>query len=147
MSTESGVLSILREYLDDGWRPFSGTIEKEFLQTTLCQGGNADAAPFWIYRGDIYLCLGCSQACAADRPACFNHTETILYPHKAFSLTPLEMASTKHTLRVDEAAYCLNCSEAKIYKNIYEGKLITLKEKPVRIRANDILEMMNDFDE
>lgn len=62
-------------------------------------------------------------------------------------MTPLEMVNRKHTLLVKEVAYCLNVSESLVYRYIYEGKLIAHKEKPTRVRASDVLELMNDFDE
>lgn len=64
-----------------------------------------------------------------------------------YTLTPQEMVKKRHLLRVKEAAYCLNLSERQVYNLIAEGKLIALKDKPVRIKAEDVAVMMNDFDE
>ncbi len=64
-----------------------------------------------------------------------------------FTLTPQELVKRKPLLNVIEAAYCLNVSERKIYKWAAEGVLAALKLKPLRIKAEDVAKMMNDFDE
>lgn len=64
-----------------------------------------------------------------------------------FTLTPIELVKRRHTLNVKEASYCLNISERKVYNMVAEGKLVALREKPVRIRATDVAAQMNDFDE
>jgi excisionase family DNA binding protein len=68
-------------------------------------------------------------------------------PVKTYTLTPQEMVKKRFLLRVGEAAYCLNISGRQVYDLINEGKLIRLKDKPIRIKAEDVEIMMNDFDE
>lgn len=83
------------------------------------------------------------------RPSGFPPILPINYPpvDEPFMLSPQELVSKRHTLRVDEAAYCLNVSERQIYNMVAEGKLVALREKPVRVRAADVALAMEDFDE
>ena len=64
-----------------------------------------------------------------------------------FALTPQEMLRKKTFLRVNEAAYCLNVSPRTIYFWIEMGILKRLRLKPIRISSEDVLTLMNDFDE
>jgi DNA-binding transcriptional regulator YiaG len=64
-----------------------------------------------------------------------------------FTLTPVELVKRRHTLNVRETAYCLNVSMRTVWSWVAEGKLVALKDKPVRVRATDVARMMNDFDE
>ncbi|MDD2966751.1 MAG: helix-turn-helix domain-containing protein [Desulfovibrionaceae bacterium] len=57
------------------------------------------------------------------------------------------MVERKNLLTVREASYCLNVSERLIYDWLAEGRLIALKERPIRIRAAEIKAMMHNFDE
>ena len=68
-------------------------------------------------------------------------------PEQPFRLTPQELVKRKHTLRVEEVAYCLNVSIGLVYRYKDEGRLTALREKPIRIRASDVEAMMSDFDE
>lgn len=139
----------------EGWRPYQGEVRHAVYESLSCSHGlltkrETRTRPYWFSRADIFLCVGCSRKCSLNRPAGFQPALEINYaydPEKPFPLTPEELVVRKSSLRVDEAAYCLNCSEAKIYKDIYEGKLVTLRDKPIRIRSRDIAEKMNDWDE
>jgi excisionase family DNA binding protein len=64
-----------------------------------------------------------------------------------FTLTPIELVKRRHTLNVRETAYCLNISDRRVYSMVAEGKLVALRDKPVRIKAKDVERWMNDFDE
>lgn len=64
-----------------------------------------------------------------------------------FTLTPAELVKRRHTLRVDEAAYCLNVSERKIYAMVAEGEIKALRDRPIRVRASDVARKMNEFDD
>ena len=50
-------------------------------------------------------------------------------------------------LTVKQAAYCLNVAERTIYDYIAEGKLIRLKENPVRVRSAEVRVLRENFDE
>ena len=50
-------------------------------------------------------------------------------------------------LTVRQAAYVLNVSERRVYDYIAEGKLIKLKDTPVRVRADEVRALRKDFDE
>ena len=139
----------------EGWRPYRGTVQDAIYEGIPCPYGllgkkETRVRPYWFSRGDIFLCVGCSKKCCLNRPAGFQPALEINYaysPERPFTLTPDEMVARKSSLRVDEAAYCLNCSEAKVYKDIYEGKLIALREKPLRVRTKEVAERMSDWDE
>ena len=50
-------------------------------------------------------------------------------------------------LNAKQAAYCLNVSERTIYNYIAEGKLVRLKENPVRVRSAEVKALRENFDE
>lgn len=150
MSSLPQFLSTLRDYLNDGWRPFEGVIKKEFTQTLPCAGGSAKDVPFWIYRGDIYLCLGCHQSCTSDRSHSFSHAINVRHntpPKDVYCLSPKEMLVKKALLNVHQAAYCLNVSNKAVYKYIYDGRLPATKDKPLRVRSSDVAAMIENIDE
>lgn len=107
--------------------------------------------PHWFVRDDVYLCIGCSRRCGLKRPAGFPLPLPIKYrtvPVEApYTLTPAEMLAKHDLLNVKQAAYCLNVSERTIYDYIAVGKLVRLKENPARVRAREVLELRNNFDE
>ena len=57
------------------------------------------------------------------------------------------MLARHELLNVRQAAYCLNVSERTIYDYIAEGRLVRLKENPVRVRAREVRELCRNFDE
>ena len=57
------------------------------------------------------------------------------------------MVERHDLLNVRQAAYCLNVSKRTIYDYIAEGKLVRLKENPVRVRSKEVKELRGDFDE
>ena len=85
------------------------------------------------------------------RPAGFPLPLPIRYPGvppvRPYTLTPQEMVDRHDLLNVRQAAYCLNVSERTIYDYIAEGKLVRLKENPVRVRSKEVKELRGDFDE
>ena len=141
----------------DSWRPYRGTVQAEVYQSLGCEWGTLAlkgkklrTRPYWFSRGDIFLCVGCSKRCSLNRPAGFQVPMEINYPsdpEHPYTLSPQEMVKVRHTLSAQEAAYCLNCSQARIYRYVANGKLAALKDKPIRIKAVDVESMMNDFDE
>jgi excisionase family DNA binding protein len=138
-----------------------------------CGGGDARRIrsrkkPCWFVRDEIYFCISCKSFCMLAHPNEFWPMLQINYQNRAlpdkgfgggdaaripkkikeaFSLTPEEIVTRKSLLRVNEAAYCLDVNTRTIYKMIEEGKLRKLKEKPVRISAEDVRERMKDFDD
>lgn len=50
-------------------------------------------------------------------------------------------------LTVRQTAYVLNISERQVYDYIAEGKLVKLKDTPVRVRADEVKALRKDFDE
>lgn len=130
----------------EGWRPY-GAQPAEFVYDRLrcSQRGRA----YWFVRGDVFCCVGCASRCSLARPDGFSLPLPINYPQpdEPFTLTPQEMVTRKALLRVDEAAYCLNVSDRKVRKWAEEGRLVALKDAPVRISAESVAAMMHDFDE
>jgi len=57
------------------------------------------------------------------------------------------MLARHDILTVRQAAYCLNISERQVYDYIAEGKLIKLKDTPVRVRSDEVKELRSNFDE
>ena len=72
---------------------------------------------------------------------------SVVPPDQPYTLTPLEMLARHDILTVRQAAYCLNVSERQIYDYIAEGKLVKLKDTPVRVRADEVKALRKDFDE
>lgn len=142
--------------VNDGWRPYDAEPKPEVYDRLGCPHVHGKPhkkgriiRPYWFTRGDIFCCVGCERACSLVRPTGFPPTLPIHYPRvdEPFMLSPQELVARRHTLRVDEAAYCLNVSERKLYNLVAEGKLVALREHPVRVRASDVARMMEDFDE
>jgi len=133
----------------DGWRPYRATPNKRVYEKLGCTP-TRKRKPYWFVREDIFLCVGCSSRCILKRPEGFPLPLPIRYtrmPDQPFSLTPQEMVSRLDILNVRQAAYCLNVSERTIYDYIAEGKLVRLKEHPVRVRSKEVKELREDFDE
>ena len=136
-----------------GWRPYNGTPDSAVYVRLGCQhwlkGGQRK--PFWFCRGDVYCCIGCADHCTLKRPSGFPEQLQIRYPaynsETPYMLTPAEMMERNQLLNVKQAAYCLNVSVRTIYDYIAEGKLIRLKENPVRVRSKEVRELCADFDE
>lgn len=157
-----------------GWRPYNGSMARDIYESLHCphaadteglsmQATNTSSAsvrqhvrtdapsgsglPCWFSRRNIFLCLGCERACSLSRP---HGVQRSLSRHSAqgdYDLSPQELVKKKTLLRVDEAAYCLNVSERKVYDWVSFGRLTALKDKPLRIRSEDVAAMMCDFDE
>ena len=134
----------------EGWRPYGVEPQAFVYERLRCTRHKARCGrPNWLYKGDIFLCVGCDVRCLLARPEGFTPTLPIRYPvpEIPYTLSPLELASRKHVLGVDEVAYCLNVSHSTVYRWIETGKLIALRDKPVRIKSSCVLDLMNDFDE
>lgn len=137
----------------DGWRPYNAQPEKSVYVGLGCEPFlRGRKKPFWFVRGDVFCCIGCGSHCTLTRPTGFPlplPLPVIKYTRfdQPYSLTPLEMVHRRHLLTVKQAAYCLNVSERQVYDWLAEGRLIRLKENPVRVRATEVKAMMHDFDE
>lgn len=137
----------------EGWRPYDAEPEHRVYEKIGCEyvlRGNRHR-PFWFVRGDVFCCIGCPNHCTLKRPAGFPLPLPIRYsrvPEETpYFLTPREMLERHDLLNVRQAAYCLNVSERTIYNYIADGRLIRLKESPVRVRAKEVKELRNNFDE
>ena len=137
----------------EGWRPYDAEPERSVYERLGCTHvlrGNR-RKPFWFVRGDVFCCIGCADHCTLNRPAGFPLPLPIRYSsipsEQPYSLTPQEMVNRHDILNVRQAAYCLNVSERTIYDYIAEGKLIRLKDSPVRVRSKEVKELRGDFDE
>ena len=137
----------------EGWRPYDAEPDRSVYEKLGCTHvlcGNR-RKPFWFVRDDVFCCIGCADHCTLKRPAGFPLPLPIRYsvvpPDQPYTLTPLEMLARHDILTVRQAAYCLNISERQVYDYIAEGKLVKLKDTPVRVRADEVKALRKDFDE
>ena len=137
----------------EGWRPYDAEPERSVYERLGCNPvlRGHRRRPFWFVREDVFCCVGCTAYCTLKRPAGFPLPLPIRYSRapsdQPYSLTPQEMVNRHDLLNVRQAAYCLNVSERTIYDYIAEGKLIRLKENPVRVRSKEVKELRGNFDE
>lgn len=57
----------------DGWRPYAEQPELSVYERLGCEPvlkGRKDR-PYWFYRGDVYVCVGCASRCSLTRPQGF----------------------------------------------------------------------------
>ena len=156
--TKTKIRSII-ELINNGWRAYSEVPQSAVYDKLGCPyAPEKDAegkkkkkakAPFWFYRADSFLCIGCDKQCALFRPKGFIQPLPINYEERSsgepYTLTPQEMVQRKALLRVDEAAYCLNVSERTVRDWIDMSKLRRTADNPVRIPAEDVAAQMNLF--
>ena len=136
----------------EGWRPYDAEPERKVYEKLGCNYAlRKKGRPFWFVKEDTFTCIGCASHCTLKRPAGFPAPLPIRYsvvpPEQPFTLTPLEMLERHDLLSVRQAAYCLNISERMVYDYIAEGKLIRLRENPVRVRSKEVKELRENFDE
>ena len=134
-----------------GWKIYEGRVSAELYEKLQCP---APGFGKWLFEGDRareLACVGCDKYCHAESSANFEpqprHIAKRNQRGAYFTLSPQEMVSRIPLLRVAQAAYCLNVSERTIYDMIAGGKLATAKDRPVRVKAEDVAFFMNDFDE
>lgn len=129
----------------EGWRPYTAQPQQSVYDKLSCTSKKA----YWFVRGDLYQCVGCARRCCLSRPAGFVPPLPINYasPPTAFTLSPQEMVQRKVSLTVQEAAYCLNISESLVYKWIKRGQLVALRSRPLRVRPQEVIQNMRDYDE
>ena len=133
----------------EGWRPYESKPERSVYDSLGCKPGRK---PFWFVRQDVYLCIGCSQNCTLKRPKGFPPPpHPIRYQAdprgQQFALTPAEMLAKYNLLTVRQVAYILNISERTVYDYIAAGKLVRLKEAPIRVRSREVRELSRNFEE
>lgn len=134
----------------EGWRPYNAQPEGFVYERLRCRPFLRGKKGYWFVRGDVFLCVGCAARCCLNRPNGFPAPLPIKYeytPETPYTLTPVEMAHRLDLLRVPQAAYCLNISERLVYDWIACGKLIKVKDEPIRVRAKEIRELQGSFDE
>lgn len=142
---ETGVEDI-KKLAAEGWSVWPWEPAAEVYDRQNCEN---QASAVWFYRAQVYMCAGCRKQCCLYRPKGFyapkgaTKLETVTH----YSLTPEEMVNKKHTLTVDEAAYCLRVSKSKIYRLKDTGDLIARHGKPIRIKADSVKAYMENFDE
>ena len=130
----------------EGWRPYEAEPKPEVYQRLRCKSKK----PLWFVRQDVYCCIGCGKNCTLKRPTGFPAPRPIRYqggPRAQYALTPAEMLAKFPLLTVRQVAYCLNISERTVYDYIASGKLVRLKETPIRVRAREVRELSRNFDE
>ena len=122
----------------EGWRPYDAEPDRSVYEKL-------------FVRDDVFCCIGCADHCTLKRPAGFPLPLPIRYsgvpPVRPYTLTPQEMLARRNLLNVKQAAYCLNVSERTVYNYIAEGRLVRLRDNPVRIRVDEVRELCKDFDE
>ena len=152
MRMRTRILEIVK-LTKEGWRPYDAEPDRSVYEKLGCTHvlrGNR-RKPFWFVRDDVFCCIGCADHCTLKRPAGFPLPLPIRYSvvpqDPPYTLTPLELLARHDILNVRQAAYCLNVSERQIYDYIAEGKLVKLRDNPVRVRAAEVMELRRDFDE
>ncbi|MDL2314351.1 DNA-binding protein [Desulfovibrio sp. OttesenSCG-928-C14] len=158
----SGLVSEILLLVREGWRPYHGTVTREVYRKLGCQYWSNSGScrlstcirnhPYWFTRGEVFLCLGCPRKCGLHRPEGFQLPLPLKYgsagaAKKEARLSPQELVARKPTLLVKEAAYCLSVSERLIYKYIADGRLAALKDRPMRVRSEEVAGLMSSFDE
>lgn len=140
--------------IKEGWRPYNAEPDHSVYQRLGCAfvlRGRNRRKPYWFVREDVFCCVGCGARCSLKRPEGFPPPLPIRYtalpPGQPYTLTPQEMLSRRNLLTVKQAAYCLNISERQVYDLIAEGKLVRLKDAPVRVRVDEVRALCTDFDE
>lgn len=138
----------------DGWRPYRGTVARSVYEDLQCKfllqdKLNAKNGPYWFHKGDVFVCIACAKKCSLSRPQGFQVLLPLRYPatKQQYTLLPQEMVEKLRLLSVQQAAYCLNASASQIYHWIEEGKLRRLKEKPVRVAAEDVKSLMENWED
>lgn len=150
--TRSKILDIVT-LTREGWQPYEAQPEQSVYDKLGCElaAGGKKNKPFWFVSGDLYCCIGCIAHCTLKNPEGFQPVLPLGYPEKTrkhkYYLTPAQMLERHDLLNAKQAAYCLNVSERTIYNYIAEGKLVRLRESPVRVRSAEVRALRENFDE
>ncbi|MEG2173447.1 MAG: helix-turn-helix domain-containing protein [Desulfovibrionaceae bacterium] len=158
---------------NQGWRPYTGTVlldvyrqlqcvsladvlESDTTQSSLLpvsspkrRTSRKKYIPYWFYRADTYLCMGCARRCSLVRPVGFQLPLPLRYVTTGleYTLSPQEMVSKLCQLTAGQAAYCLNISKPQVYHWIREGKLTRSKGNPLRIPVAAVRALLSDIDQ
>lgn len=134
-----------------GWKVYEGRVSADLYEQLQCP---APVFGKWLFEGERareLACVGCDKFCRVDSSADFDPQPRQIADMNRrgayYTLSPQEMVNRIPMLRVTQAAYCLNISERTIYEWVASGKLAATNDKPVRIKAEDVALLMNDFDE
>lgn len=141
-------LSDIIQLLHDEWRPYNNQPENFVYENLNCKEYRKKR-PGWFYKGEKFLCLGCSNRCMLFRPSGFQAPIPIHYSFKLdkYTYSAQELVDKKATLTVEEVCYCLNISRSQVYKMIRFGELTALRQKPVRVKSEEVKKLMQNFDE
>lgn len=143
-------IDAITRYVEMGYRAFTGQVSASVYEKLACPA--PVFAKWLLYQGDGQkkaVCVGCSKECKPDNLDDFalkTQVRVIDYK-KPYAITPSDMVKRHSLLTAKQAAYCLNVSERTIYNMIAEGKLVRTRDNPVRVRASEVEQYMNDFDE
>ena len=135
-----------------GWYPFTGKVAPEVYKALACP---APLFAKWLYEGKEGLevaCVGCDRLCRTSELEGFSPSPRRLKTvyrgsYGYYTLWPAEMVKRLSLLSVSQAAYCLHISERTVYDYIATGKLLALKDRPIRVKSADVAALMNTFDE
>ena len=134
-----------------GWKVYEGRVSPSLYETLQCPVPLFGKWLFESERAKELACVGCDKFCHAESSTEFDpQPRNIPEMNRRgayYTLSPQEMVRRIPLLRVAQAAYCLNISQRQVYTWIAEGKLAATKDQPVRIKAEDVAALMNDFDE
>lgn len=156
-----------------GWRPYRGTVllavyrdlqcpalgaelQADIAQSTLLpvappirRPSRKKTTPYWFYRADTYLCVGCARRCSLARPAGFQFSLPLRYDtiELPYNLSPQEMLAKLCQLTAGQTAYCLNISKPQVYHWIREGKLPRSKGNPLRIPVAAVRALLEDIEQ
>lgn len=150
--TRSKVLDIVT-LTRNGWLPYHLDPDASVYERVGCPkySSGKKEKPIWFVREDVFCCISCPTHCVLKNPAGFRlplpFANAQTEPPKKYYITPLEMLARHDLLNAKQAAYCLNVSERTIYNYIAEGKLVRLKENPVRVRSSEVKALRENFDE
>ena len=150
--TRSKVLDIIN-LTKNGWEPYHAEPDKSVYEKIGCPLvlKNKKEKPVWFARENVFCCIGCQSNCVLKNPDGFRLPLPFQYEpaktQKKYYITPKEMLERHDLLNAKQAAYCLNVSERTIYNYIAEGKLVRLKENPVRVRSSEVRALRENFDE
>lgn len=142
-------IDVIMSFVERGWHPYAGKVDAEIYEALSCP---APIFGKWLYEGtraQEAVCVGCDRQC---RTSCDNgfspHPARMQYLYRGsyFTLSPSEMLKRFPLLRVNQAAYCLNISERKVYDLIAEGALPRTKSNPCRVSSADVAKLMAEFE-